>query len=88
MMDKIIYIWLGIINVVGFLMMGIDKYKAKHKRWRISEAALFVVAIIGGSLGSFVGMQAFRHKTKHKKFTIGIPLIILVHAALFVWFWA
>lgn len=87
MVDKIIFLWLGIINVVGFLMMGIDKYKAKHKKWRISEMALFIVAIIGGAVGSYIGMQVFRHKTKHKRFTIGIPLVILVHAALFTWFY-
>ena len=87
MADKIIFLWLSIINAVGFLMMGIDKYKAKRKKWRISEAALFTVAIIGGAVGSYIGMQIFRHKTKHKSFAIGIPLIILVHVALATWFW-
>ena len=75
-----------IINIIGFAMMGIDKWKAKHHAWRIPENTLFIVAIIGGSIGAIIGMYTFRHKTKHWYFVIGIPAIILVQAALLIYF--
>ncbi len=71
-------IYFILINIIGFLSMYIDKKKAIKKRHRIKESTLLLVALIGGSIGSFVGMYAFRHKTKHKKFTIGIPCIIFL----------
>lgn len=79
---KYLFIYLLIINAVGWLIMLIDKRKAQKKAWRISEAALLTVAAIGGSLGSLIGMYQFRHKTKHKKFTVGIPLLFFLHAAI------
>lgn len=79
---KYLYFYLIIINAVGWLIMLIDKQKAKRKAWRIPEATLMGVAAIGGSLGSLIGMYQFRHKTKHRKFTIGIPLILIIHAVL------
>lgn len=79
---KYLFIYLLIINAVGWLIMLIDKRKAQKKAWRISEAALLTVAAIGGSLGSLIGMYQFRHKTKHKKFTVGIPLLLFLHAAI------
>lgn len=69
-------IYLIIINLIGFVIMGIDKSKAKKHKWRIPEKAFFIVSIIGGSLGSWFGMYAFRHKTKHWYFVIFIPMIL------------
>lgn len=79
---KYLFLYLLLINAVGFFIMLIDKRKAKKKAWRISEATLMTVAAIGGSLGSLIGMYQFRHKTKHKKFTIGIPLLLILHIIL------
>ena len=75
------YAYLLIINALGFTLMLIDKHKARKKRWRIPEATLMCVAALGGS----VGMYAVRHKTKHLKFTLGIPAILIVQLALAVW---
>ncbi len=80
---KLFYIYLILINAVGYLIMLIDKRKAKKKAWRVPEATLMGIAAIGGSLGSLIGMYQFRHKTKHKKFTIGIPLMLAVHVVIF-----
>lgn len=70
------------MNIAGFATMGIDKSKAKRGAWRISEATLFLVAVLGGSLGSILGMQLFRHKTKHWYFVIGMPVIFFIQLAL------
>ena len=86
-MDKILIAWLILTNITAFLMFGIDKLKAKANKWRISEKALFIVAIIGGGVGAFLGMQVFRHKTKHTKFVVGIPVIMVVQIAILVWLW-
>lgn len=76
-----------IINVTGFAAMGIDKYKAKRQLWRISEKTLFTIAILGGSIGSSIGMYKFHHKTKHKSFVIGIPAIISIQIILLLLFY-
>lgn len=68
--------YLFIINAAGFVLMLIDKWKAKKNKWRIPERTLMTVAAVGGSLGSLLGMYTFRHKTQHPKFTIGIPVIL------------
>lgn len=83
-METILWIisYLIIINIVGFLIMGIDKSKARNHSWRISESALFFVALIFGSLGCVIGMQVFRHKTKHWYFKWGMPLILLLQIAI------
>lgn len=73
-----------LINIIGFLSMKLDKEKARRHKWRIPEKTLFTIAIIGGSLGSILGMQLFRHKTKHAAFVIGMPLILMVQIAL-IW---
>ena len=83
---KYFLLYLLLINALGFLLMLIDKWKAKHNRWRIPEATLMGVAAIGGSIGSLVGMYTFRHKTKHIKFTLGIPLILAVQLAALAYF--
>lgn len=74
--------YLLVVNTLTFLLYGIDKYKAKKARWRISEATLLMMAVIGGSIGAWAGMRLWHHKTMHKKFKYGIPLIILLQIAL------
>ena len=73
--------YLLIINAIGFLLMLVDKFKAKRNLWRIPEATLMAVAALGGSVGSLLGMYTVRHKTRHLKFTIGIPLILVLQIA-------
>ena len=75
---NIVCIYLIIMNIVGFLSMGVDKKRAKNGKWRIKEKTLFLVAIIGGSAGSVLGMNIFHHKTKHRVFAIGMPLILIL----------
>ena len=70
------------VNLIGFALMGIDKYKAKKRAFRIPEAPLFIVAIIGGSIGSIIGMYAFRHKTRHRHFVYGMPAILILQILL------
>ena len=73
----ILFYFIG-INMAGFLLMGIDKRRAKHQAWRIPEKTLFLCAIAGGSLGTILGMNRFRHKTKHWYFKYGLPAILIV----------
>ena len=75
-------IYLILVNAVAFLLMLIDKQKAKKKKWRIPEATLIGSAAIGGSIGALAGMYTFRHKTKHPKFTVGIPVILILQLIL------
>ena len=70
------------INAVTFIIYGIDKYKAKKAKWRISEATLLLLAVLGGSIGAWMGMKVWHHKTMHKKFKFGIPAILLIQIAL------
>ena len=73
------------INIATFFLYGIDKYKAKKNKWRISEATLLTMAAIGGSIGAWAGMRLWHHKTIHKKFKYGIPVIIIFQVALAVY---
>ena len=84
---KFILIYLLIVNACAFLLMLADKRKAQKKLWRIPEATLMTSAAIGGSIGAQAGMYCFRHKTKHLKFTLGIPAILIVQlaAAFLLW---
>ena len=79
---QIILIYLIAINVVAFFLYGIDKWKAKRSKWRISEATLLGLAVIGGSIGAWLGMKVWHHKTMHKKFKYGIPLILMAQIAI------
>lgn len=79
-----LYIYLILVNAVAFFLMLADKQKAKKKQWRIPEATLMGSALIGGSIGALAGMYTFRHKTKHPKFTVGIPLILAVQVGIAV----
>ena len=79
---KYLLYYLLIINAIAFVLMMADKQKAKKRKWRIPEATLMGTAALGGSIGAWLGMQIFRHKTKHIKFTLGIPLIFAAQVAL------
>jgi len=84
-MTKLILLYLLIINALGFLLMLVDKYKAKKNLWRIPEKTLFAAALLGGSIGSLLGMYAVRHKTQHKTFTLGMPLILALQVVAAIW---
>ena len=81
-MTNVLLYYLIVINVVTFLVYGIDKWKAQQSKWRIPEATLLLLAIIGGSVGAWLGMKIWHHKTMHKKFKYGLPLILLAQIAL------
>ena len=78
--------YIFVINLVSFMMFGIDKYKARRGQWRISEATLLAVAAIGGSIGAWMGMKVWHHKTLHSKFRYGVPIMLLAHIALMAYF--
>lgn len=79
---EFLYIYLAIINIAALVVMGIDKYYAVRHRWRIPERTLFLMAILGGSIGSVVGMVVFWHKVRKGVFLIGLPVIMIVHLVL------
>ena len=81
MTEALLY-YLIVSNIVTFLVYGIDKWKAKQGSWRISEATLLILAVIGGSIGALLGMKVWRHKTQHKKFKYGLPLILIIQIIL------
>jgi len=81
-MANMLFYYLIVINVVTFTVYGIDKLKAKQGSWRISEATLLILAVIGGSIGALLGMKVWRHKTMHKKFKYGLPLILIIQIIL------
>lgn len=81
----LILFYLAAITVVTFFVYGIDKWKAQHKRWRIPESVLLGLAALGGSVGAWLGMRVWHHKTQHKKFQYGVPAILAAQVALAVW---
>ena len=81
-MKVLILIYVAVMSLIAFAAFGLDKYKAKADKWRTPEKTLFILAIIGGGIGAFLGMRIFRHKTKHKQFVIGIPAIMIVQLIL------
>lgn len=84
---QVISYYLITMNVLGFLFMGLDKWKAKKRAWRIPEATLLLIAALGGAMGSIIGMHLFHHKTRHWYFLYGIPVMLVIHIllALFIW---
>lgn len=80
-----LFIYLVAVNLVALLMFGVDKLKARHSFWRIPEKTLILSALAGGSIGALSGMLLFRHKTRHKLFTIGLPLILLLQLLFILW---
>ena len=83
----LLFVYIGVVNVVGFILPAVDKRRAKKDRWRIRESTLFLVSILGGSVAMYISMRLFHHKTKHKRFMIGIPVIIVLQAALIAAVW-
>ena len=83
--QKIVLIYLVAINVVAFVVYGIDKYKAVRSKWRIPESTLIGLAVVGGSVGAWLGMKFWHHKTLHAKFRFGIPIILIAQVALVYW---
>ena len=81
-MNWYIISYIIVLSLIGFSSMGIDKWKATHHKYRISEKNLLLIAMLGGSIGSLIGMKCFHHKTLHKKFSIGVPMILLIQILL------
>ncbi|MBQ7002208.1 MAG: DUF1294 domain-containing protein [Oscillospiraceae bacterium] len=84
-MQNLLLLYLLLINAAGFGLMLVDKFKAKKNLWRIPEKTLFLVAALGGSIGSLLGMYLVRHKTQHLTFTLGMPLILALQVVAVVW---
>ena len=81
-MSKILILYLLAVNVIAFLCYGVDKVKARKGMWRTPESTLLLLALMGGSVGAWTGLKFWRHKTQHKKFKYGIPLIMLLQLAM------
>ena len=84
-MTKIILsllLYLVAINIIAFFLYGIDKWKARHDKWRVTEARLITISLLGGSLGAYLGMKTWHHKTQHPRFRYGLPLILFLHLAI------
>ena len=82
---QLLELYLLAVNLAAFVLMGVDKGRARRGRWRISERALFLPALLGGALGGTLGMRAFHHKTRHWYFRWGFPLLLLLQLGLLVW---
>jgi uncharacterized membrane protein YsdA (DUF1294 family) len=80
--ETLLILYPAILTIAGFCSMGIDKSRAKKNQWRIKEKTLFLIAFLGGSVGSILGMYSFRHKTKHNSFVYGMPAILLLQVIL------
>lgn len=87
MIVKIAVLYLVLVNVLTFIMWGVDKAKAKAEAWRIPEATLLLLALFGGSVGALFGMYGFRHKTQKWQFKLGVPLLLLYHVGLLLMVW-
>ena len=85
-MEKYICIALLVVNIISFICFGVDKYKAQKGKWRISEKTLLLLAICGGSIGAFLGMKTFHHKTKHNKFKFSVPIILFLHILILIFY--
>jgi len=75
-------LYLVAINLIAFFLYGIDKWKARHDKWRVTEARLITISLLGGSVGAFLGMKVWHHKTQHPRFRYGLPLILFLHLAI------
>jgi len=84
-MKPFLVYYLIVVNVLAFLLYGIDKRRALRHQWRIPESTLLALAAIGGSVGAWLAMRLFHHKTRHNKFRYGVPLLFLAQVALFIW---
>lgn len=81
----VLLVWLAVINLLTFIVYGADKRRARKGKWRVPEKTLFLLPLLGGSIGALLGMRVFHHKTKHWYFVWGIPTILLAQIALAVW---
>ncbi len=81
----VLLVWLAVINLLTFIVYGADKRRARRGKWRVPEKTLFLLPLLGGSIGALLGMRVFHHKTKHWYFVWGIPAILLAQIALAVW---
>jgi uncharacterized membrane protein YsdA (DUF1294 family) len=86
MIQEAVIYYLVIINIVTFLVYGIDKWKARKAMWRVREASLLMLAVLGGNIGAWLGMKVWHHKTQHKKFRYGIPAIIIIQLVIIGYF--
>ena len=86
-MKYLLLVYLAVMSLIAFAAFGLDKFKAKTNRWRIPERILFLLAILGGGVGAFLGMKVFRHKTRHSQFVFGIPAIMILQLALAGFLW-
>ena len=86
-MKYLLLVYLAVMSLIAFAAFGLDKFKAKTNRWRIPERTLFLLAILGGGVGAFLGMKVFRHKTWHSQFVFGIPAIMILQLALAGFLW-
>lgn len=87
-MSELLIVYVVAVNTVAFVVYGVDKYKAQKAKWRIRESTLLLLAVIGGSVGAWLGMKIWRHKTRHAKFCYGVPAILLIQLAgvlCFLW---
>ncbi len=83
--NRYLLMYICIINIVGYFIILIDKYKAKRDKWRIKESTMLIVGLIGGALGNVLSMTMFRHKTQHKKFYIGMPIVAILHLVILIY---
>ena len=84
-LPQVVLLWLAAVNAAGFLMMGLDKWKAKRSAWRIPEKSLFTAALLGGTVGVMAGMKTFHHKTSHGQFKYGLPVLLAVQLGAAAW---
>ncbi|WP_404404232.1 DUF1294 domain-containing protein [Jeotgalibacillus malaysiensis] len=84
-MDTLFLLYYFVLSLVGFISMKVDKKRARNNEYRISEKTLWTIALLGGALGSWAGMNVFRHKTKHLSFRVGMPLLVILHSAFIIW---
>ena len=82
---RTVLLWLAAINAAGFLLMGVDKWKARRGAWRIPEKTLFLTALLGGAAGTIAGMRCFRHKTRHWQFRYGLPVLLALQLTAAGW---
>lgn len=81
-MDNLLILYIIVLSAISFILMGIDKSRAKNNKWRISEKTLLTIAFVGGASGGLIGMYVFRHKTQHPRFSIGFPLLAIIHIVI------
>ena len=84
-MENSLFAYIAVVNIITFYLMRVDKQKAIKNQFRIPERTFFLLSILGGALGTYIGMKIFRHKTKHASFTIGMPILILLNLGLFIY---